>query len=194
MFYKASDRIADKFVEVHAIQAADRNIYRFGIQQGLTILLNLVTTLTIGLALGMVLEAFVFLVTYIPLRSFAGGVHAKTANRCYVYSIFMIIAVLLIIKYFPLGYLVCSCLAMVGGILIFFLAPVQDHNKPLDEKERAVYRKRTRCILCIECLLLLLFWGIHWYVGVSCIALTLAILSIMLLLGILKNRYIQSLE
>lgn len=102
MFYRISNRIADRFTEKKVIPPEEKELYRFGVQQGLSIALNVVTTFVIGLVFRMVLESFLFLAVYIPLRSFAGGIHAKTANRCYVYSSFMIIAVLLVIKFFPL--------------------------------------------------------------------------------------------
>ena len=111
------------------IPPEEKELYRFGVQQGLSIALNVVTTFVIGLVFRMVLESFLFLAVYIPLRSFAGGIHAKTANRCYVYSSFMIIAVLLVIKFFPLGNLICSCLSFLSGIIIFLLAPVEAEHK-----------------------------------------------------------------
>ena len=51
------------------IPPEEKELYRFGVQQGLSIALNVVTTFVIGLVFQMVLESFLFLAAYIPLRS-----------------------------------------------------------------------------------------------------------------------------
>lgn len=190
MFHKVSDTIASKFVEKSIIQETDKSIYQFGLQQGFTIMLNLLTTLLIGIVFDMVLESFLFLFFYIPIRSFAGGFHAKTANRCYVYSIFMIITVVLAIKYCPLQYFICNFLSFVGSIGIVILAPVEDKNKPLDKEEQFLYRKIVRIILLIQVLLQLIFEFLNWKTCVMCISFSLISLGVMLMIGMIKNRKI----
>ena len=87
MFAKLSDTIARSFV-AHGTISEDRfAVCRYGIGQTFSILLNLVTTLCIGIAFGMIGESLLFLAAYIPLRSYAGGFHAATPMRCYWYSV-----------------------------------------------------------------------------------------------------------
>lgn len=188
MFYRISDCLAEKFVKKHTIHSEEKEVYRFGIQQGLTIALNLLTTLVIGLVFQMVLESFLFLAVYIPLRSFAGGAHAKTANRCYIYSSVMIIAVLLVIKFFPLRNFICDCLSLISGFGIFLLAPVETEHKKLDDLEKQVYRKRTRVILVVEVIVQLLLSLTSWNHGVMCFTLAFVSLCLVMLAGIIKNR------
>ena len=45
MFYRISNRIADRFTEKKVIPPEEKELYRFGVQQGLSIALNVVTTL-----------------------------------------------------------------------------------------------------------------------------------------------------
>ena len=56
--------------------------------------INISSALIIGLIFGKFFEAAVFIVAYCSLRSFAGGYHAKTPLRCYVFSVIMLIIVL----------------------------------------------------------------------------------------------------
>lgn len=44
MFYRISNRIADRFAEKKVIPPEEKELYRFGVQQGLSIALNVVTT------------------------------------------------------------------------------------------------------------------------------------------------------
>lgn len=54
---------------------------------GITVLLNLISTIVIGVIASNVFESIAFFVFYIPLRSYAGGYHASTPRRCYFISI-----------------------------------------------------------------------------------------------------------
>lgn len=189
MFYKLSERIADGFEKQRVISSEDKELYRYGVQQGLNLLLNLLTTFVIGILCGMLMASLLFIVVYMPLRSFAGGYHAKTHLRCYLYSILMITAVLLVIRFLPLGMLICSCLMLVGGIIIVLLAPVEDSNKPLDEAEQCVYRKRTQLILSVETVLFLAFIFLHVKVCYSTIAMAVLSIGILLIAGTLKNKF-----
>lgn len=189
MFYQASQRIAKKLVQNSTISSENKAIYQYGIQQGFTIGLNILTTFVIGLVFQMVIESFLFLAVYIPLRSFAGGAHAKTANRCYVYSTIMIIATLLVIKFFPFGIFICSCLSLISGVIIFLLAPIETTNKKLDESEKRVYKKRARIILVIELVIQFLITLTSWRNAAMCFSLAFVSLSLVMLAGIIKNKH-----
>lgn len=89
-------------------------------------LLNLFTIVTLGLIYGMLKEVSVFTLAYVPLRSYAGGFHAKTHMKCYVCSILIINAVLLIIKFSMFSETVCYIIAFLSSIVIFFFSPVED--------------------------------------------------------------------
>lgn len=189
MFYQASERIAKKLVQNNTILSENKPVYQYGIQQGFTIGLNLLTTFVIGLVFKMIVESFLFLAVYIPLRSFAGGVHAKTANRCYVYSTIMIIAELLVIKFFPFGIFIGSCLNFISGTIIFLLAPVETTNKKLDELEKQVYKKRARIILIVELIIQFLIALTSWNNIMMCFSLAFVSLSLVMLAGIIKNNH-----
>ena len=75
MFAKLSDTIARSFVVRGTISEERFSICRYGIKQLFSVCLNLLTTLCIGMAFGLVWESVLFTAAYIPLRSFAGGLH-----------------------------------------------------------------------------------------------------------------------
>ena len=82
------------------VDEEDKEIYLFGIYQGLIFLLNVVTALLTGIILDMFLESVLFLICFIPLRIFAGGYHAKTQFRCYVMSTVTTVILLYLIAFF----------------------------------------------------------------------------------------------
>ena len=156
MFTRTSETITQKLLENHSIDTDQYEICRFGIQQVLTVLLNMVTIIIVGIIVGELRQAVLFMIFYFPLRSYAGGYHAKTSIRCYVYSIFLITTVLLAIKLFVFTRPVYIFAFMASVIIIFILAPVEDLNKKLDNIEKSVYKKRTRIVTTIEGMLFII--------------------------------------
>ncbi len=183
-----SDKVVAKLIQFGSIREDEKELYAYGLQQGSFIILNVLTTLLIGLMTGMFWHSILFMAMYLPLRSFAGGYHARTQVRCYLYSIILIIAVLSTIRFIPWTNFICLGTALLAGLIIFILSPVEDINKPLDQMEIVVYKKSTRTILVLELLLVLLLLALKLNEPLSCIAVSLLALSVMLVLGKLKIR------
>ena len=187
MFEVLSERITDWLLKNKAFPREDKEIYRYGIQQGMIALVNLGTTMVIGMVFGKLLESILFMVAYIPLRSYAGGYHAKTAVRCYFFSIVMISAVLWVMRYVTYSGLICGCLTVISGSIIWLLAPVEDRNKPLDDAENVVYRKRARRILLFEVAFLFVSLLLKWKSIALCMTTVFCVMAIMLMLGQWKS-------
>lgn len=191
MFAKTADAITKKLKENNSISSEQYEICRFGFQQGLTILLNAVTVIVIGAVMKELWQAILFMILYAPLRSNAGGYHARTATRCYIYSIFLMIAVLLAMKYLYIPTFICIIALLISFSVIVTLAPVEDPNKPLDEMEHAVYKRRTLIINISEGLLLIISIMLCWKQVAYCITLEQIFMSLILLLGKCKNKFIR---
>lgn len=191
MFYKASIYIADILEQQNRFTAEDKELYRYGIQQGLNLALNILTTIIIGCFCGMIFPSILFLLSYMPLRSFCGGYHAKTHIRCYIYSVIMIACILLVAKYFTFSILVYEILVLVSLIAIFLLVPVEDKNKVLDSDEKRVFRKRACTIAVLEVLIYHIFLIIRFTNSYKILSIALFSLSVLMIIGRIKN-YIHS--
>jgi len=183
MFEKASEAVTRKLQENNTIDEEQYEICRYGLQQGFTVILNVVTTLIIGMIMKGLLYAVVFTILYIPLRSNAGGYHAKTAIRCYLYSILLMIAVLLAIKHIAIPSFICIIIFVISIAVICILAPIEDSNKPLDEIEVKVYHKRTLIILAIESMLFIIGLALNLRYFMQTTIWVMITMSIILLLG-----------
>ena len=80
--YGVCEKATDLMVRNEIISSEDREIYVYGLKQGLILLINILTTLLIGFAFNKTTETIVFLASYIPLRVYAGGYHARTQMGC----------------------------------------------------------------------------------------------------------------
>lgn len=169
------------------IIAEDKDLYVYGLQQGMLIAMNTLTVLAIGFYLNMAWQSMVFYLAFVPLRSYSGGYHAKTPLSCYIFSVVMIVAALLGIKLIPWNSFICYIVTICAGGVILLLSPVEDSNKPLDQVEIAVYRKRTHIILSILTVAALIFWFVdNQQLSISIIT-ALIMLSLMLILGKYKH-------
>ena len=134
----------------NVIKEEDAEIYIYGINQIFVAVLNVSSALIIGWIFGVILEIAVFMAAYIPLRTFAGGYHAKTPLRCYFFSITMLIIVSIGMKYFSTSDLAYGVAILVGLFIVLMLSPVENKNKPLGKIEQKVYKKRAVLITIIE--------------------------------------------
>lgn len=129
--------------------------------------------------------------SYIAIRKFAGGYHAKTPARCYLCSLLISIIILSAIKLFCCTNIYILTLLIVIEILCVILisriAPLDSDNNPLNSKEKKYYRKVSRVIstalLCISIITIRLN---YIKVGVS------IMLGIFMSAGVLLARYVQN--
>lgn len=191
MFSKCSEKIADKLQCNNIIDDERYEICRYGINQLFTTILDFATILFIGFVFNMVLEGIIFTATYIPIRIYAGGYHAKTPQRCWMFSAIMLLIVLCIIKYTPnnqIFFWIYTVLSLISCVIIWTLSPVEDKNKKLDEQENIVYHQRTKYILYAEISLSIVLYALRCYSIVMVLEMVWFSLSVMLILGIIKNK------
>lgn len=189
MTEKIMENIWEKMKMTGNLTEDDKEIYLFGFYQGLILLLNIVTTLFIGIILNMFMESVLFLVCFIPLRVFAGGYHAKTQLRCYIMSTITTVFILYLIVLWreKMGTITTSCY-VISVYTIWKLAPVQDKNKPLELGERRIYRKKTHTnLILVTCILVYACFRRYTVVSAA-IEVTVCFLAIILFLGNWKNK------
>jgi accessory gene regulator B len=142
----------------------------------------------IGGVLHMFWLGLLFLTAFVPLRTYAGGYHARGYVSCYIGSCALITLLLLLLKYFVLGKNMTSgiwLLFFISVPVIFLLAPLADENKPITEKEETAFRRRTRILLLIE--IVMVVW-LDFKRSIYAYAVMTAIILCALLLVMYKCR------
>lgn len=186
---RLAGKIVNNLVHSGVIKEEDAEIYIYGINQILTSVLSVSSALIIGLIFGVFPEIAVFMAAYIPLRSFAGGYHAKTPLSCYVFSVIMLIVVSIGLKYLHLADWVYYAVLVAATLVVLVLFPVEDRNKPLDEIEQKVYKRRTILIAAVELTLAMLLKLLMFDDLFIATAYSFVVLSLMLIAGKAKNRF-----
>ena len=95
---------------------------------------SMIVAAIIGLLMGNIQGVFLFLLFFIPLRIFAGGLHLPTLWMCAIASSLLIMAVAFILNSTEgvwIRGMICSAILLVGASAIMILAPVDTANKIL---------------------------------------------------------------
>lgn len=170
-------KITEGFVQKGIVQKTDANLYRYGIENGITVAGNLLASVILGIVTGRLGIVLVFLLFYSTLRSFSGGAHCKSKAGCFCLSLL----VLLIPVYsgnWVMAMVSKSVLIVLGIIavmVILVLSPVESINKPLDDEERKYYRRISHCITALQICALVFLLTMerldYFYAGYSSILL-----------------------
>lgn len=72
------------------------DLYEYAVYIILASALHIATIIVLGLFFNLLVESLVFYFSFIAIRKFAGGYHAKTPSRCYLFSVISSIILLLV--------------------------------------------------------------------------------------------------
>ncbi len=189
MLQKLSKQIVSWQIDRRILTPEKRALYEYAYEAMFHQILNIAIACIIAVWQHAFAAAAVFLVSYIPMRSYGGGYHAKTNMRCTVMSSILIFLVCWGERRIPDGMTMPMLLTAFGisGLLLLLCAPIEDRNKPLDDQERAHYRQWGGRIWLIEAFAGLVFCVCHMRAGIT-LALSHLIFSLMLCAGIWKYR------
>lgn len=172
-----------------------RELYEYAIYILLSGMFHLISVVALGLCFNMVLESLVFYCSFILIRKFAGGYHAKTPTRCYLFSVISSIIVLLSIKLIGTlndVYYVLLSIASCCAVFIIIVAPLDNENKPLNSKEKKIYKTISLLSSIVMLVLSLIFKKIGFFtlsIAVSFGIMMCAIVAFLRCFQILYFRY-----
>lgn len=149
-----TDYLVDQMIEKKII-SEDKEIYIYGLNNGFTIMINFITALFLSYIVRKTDILLFFLVSFIPLRSYCGGIHCKSRFLCYVYSNIIITCLLVIQIFFYENNTIFLVITCVNFIYLFFTHTKGNHVRSLDDYEIIRYTKVKRIVL-----LLIIFGGI----------------------------------
>lgn len=144
-----------------------------------------IVIIIIGIITKSTIEIFAFMFAYQPLRMYCGGYHAQNRLVCIFSSLLMLCFVIFLGKVVPNTYIpILSFTTMlIGGIIIFLTSPVETPTKPLDEIERAVFRKRSFIVLIIIILISMIAYLLKWNIVLLSASLAIESTAFLLLIG-----------
>ncbi len=178
------NRILCVMVGEHFIDEEEADIYRFGLECMVLKVIHYISYIIIAIFMKSVVTMIFSSIILVPLRCMAGGYHAKTRIRCYLFSC-AVVAFLCKLNQVPVSMNISIIILLIADVIILAFAPVENENRPIDMDEKIIFVYKTRLILLIGNIAIiisvLLKLGIHGYMinGILVVAL-------MLLLGKIK--------
>ncbi len=141
----ANGSIEEKYIELYVI----------AMQSLLAMAFNAVTALLIGYLIGMWQQSIILFAAFIPLRSYAGGYHARGYLSCYLESCVITTAILLFLRFItqssipPYG---MWLLFLAAAAVIFHCVQKKDKNHPAGGNtfSRCPRVQSYRCRLCSD--------------------------------------------
>ena len=194
MLERLSEKFTGKLIQAGIISEEDTDVYAYGFFQSVMMILNIVTTLILGIIFQLVIPCILINLVYIPIRTNAGGHHASSPFKCYVNSTIIIAVLLSVIKWVAIPIFISIVILAVSSAVIIILAPVETENNPLDEEEKRVYRKRTIVILGIEIVIFIISLILNKNLIAEIISLGLLTECLMLIIGCVKNHNLSRLK
>ena len=96
---KIAKKLTDYYMRKGLINEKDTAIYQFGWQVSIEILISIIESIGIALYLKMFPEMIFLSGIFIPLRTWAGGVHLDRYWKCFVCSVMVLVVGLVSSKY-----------------------------------------------------------------------------------------------
>lgn len=192
MIEAMSRKTAELFVKNRLVTEEEKNLYEYGMELLISTLFSTLMVLVMGFAAGLFAETLFLLIPFYCIRVYAGGYHAENYRNCFLSFCCGFIVVLLAAEQVTVHHAEAGLmiLGLWAALLIWKLAPVEDHSRPLDLEERRIYRRKTRVMTLIYCVisgLLYFLWGIEYAAYISA---AVTAVGVVLIVGVIKNRII----
>lgn len=158
MINKAAIYCANKAIQYGTCDKSEFEVYQYGFSILFNKLILYPIILIIGLITNCVPQLLIFHIFLIKLRGEAGGYHMQTRMGCTIMSCFIWGGAGLISKHMDYAYFILL-VPLLGASIIYILlnAPFNHVNINFTDYEIKRQRTRTRWILAIEIVLILLF-------------------------------------
>lgn len=188
--HELENRLIEAIIEYGIIEEKDREIYTIAITSLLFSLLTWGTLILLSVIFGKTFDCVIFLLYYIPLRIYAGGFHQKTRGRCYIQSLIIFLILLIGSKTWIEKFLIDYWIVFlaISGVIIWYVAPLETINKPLNLAERYHHKELARFIFFIEIIVLIILkFNVDDY-NIYFSVMSIVFVTIHLILGILDNK------
>ncbi len=131
----------DRLVKVHAINSADTEVYKFGIEVTLLKIIHYTSYFLISLWMKRVFEGVIIISVYYGFRCNVGGYHAKTRIGCYIFSCLAVFISLLAVDY-NISPLAMIIIALINLVVLISLPAVSNENRKVEPEEEELFRRR----------------------------------------------------
>lgn len=136
----------------------------------------------------MVVEGILFFIVFIPLRSYAGGLHLEHYWSCLALSCLTFSVILLLTKFAIMPTYIVFFIIVFLELLVYCLYPVENINRKVDAVENEFFQKRLKKFLLIDMLIVGICIAFKNNSYLILIMTTFFMVAITMLIGKYKNH------
>ena len=182
MIHTKAAELTTVLVNKKIIEEKSHDVYTYGFELIFSALINIFLIAVVSIAFRRYYDWLLFLAAFIPLRTMAGGYHAKSHAACiFVGTVSFALSLFVSSLHFNWTYAIYF-IAAFSLLLILCLSPVEAENKKLKEKRRKICRRVSIYIGCFNLGLALtvnIIYGLSgifgiYFAGVFAAALSMA--------------------
>lgn len=185
MICSLADKLSRKLALNDYIKEEEIETIAYGLFSILSKAMYFIICVLIGIFLKCYLESIVFYVSFLFIKKYAGGGHAKTEIRCFILSSISITCALFSIyfsKLFTGVSFSIIVISLISCICIILIAPIPSPEKPLSKYEMRKYKRITIIRIFILTVIAIL-WFVFSLKDISISVCTAIILENILLIG-----------
>jgi len=190
MINKLSKLISNQFVKRNIISEDVQDVYTYGVEITISSLIGFILVTIIGIIFKSLMQAMIFYVIFVTLRSMTGGYHASTYLKCNTIFSFISLFTLLFSKasseiHLSVGIITLFFLPAVA--IFLWLAPVENPNKPIEKKKR-IYWKSTAVIVSVLLYILSILFYINQHIFESAVVIIMVfVVSILCMIPFIQR-------
>lgn len=189
---KIAKKLADYVIQKGTIEEEEREIYEYGFSIATEMLLCILVCFSISMILHTFIEGILFFVIFIPLRSYAGGLHLNNYWSCFSLSCLTFFIIMMLGKYLEFPIYIALIIFFLLEIVVYNLYPVENINRIVDADEDKQFKKRLKQFLIMDGTLAIVFAIVGWSKYLQTFMFTLVMIVVTMVVGKCKNKRMNS--
>lgn len=163
MIETLAKKLTTKFINNKIIKSEDREIYDYCFETTIVILFSYSLLFIISIIFNEFISTLIFILSFSSFRKVCGGYHADNYLKCGIMSLASYLLLILIIKKLNIIFEISTIILILGSVVIMFLSPIQDDNKPFTEQQKRRFRviSRSLAAILIVVFVILEAFGLH---------------------------------
>ncbi len=182
--------ITNFLIKREVVNQDEKDIYKYGYEILISSIIGILLVLILGLITNSLIVSMIFIAVFCSLRFKCGGYHADSYVACNLVFTTVFIIVLLIEKFSEKVLISSAILFMIylmGFLVMYMYAPVENRNKPLDEDEKKKGRRESYILYIVWSVIAGILYKYNYNIMVTLTA-TILMVVVLMLAGVAKER------
>lgn len=145
---KISKKMSSYFIKRGDIVEEEREVYDYYFEIMLSTVLNALFLIICGIMFNDLVNTILFIIGFVIFRTVSGGFHASSHMKCFLTLASVFFVLIIMLKFVPVQWMnvLTIIFLLVSTLLIYFVAPVEHKNNPLDENTREKLKKSAQIL------------------------------------------------